>query len=81
MSRVLAEQTLASFLARTDRSGVEVTPQLQLVGEGLGLDSLELAELSALLEDELGSDPFSQGEMPQTVGELLDFYGTAPAAV
>jgi acyl carrier protein len=38
------------------------------------LDSLETAELSATLEDELGSDPFSQGDMPRTVGEVLDFY-------
>lgn len=42
--------------------------------EDLGLDSLELAELSAILEDELGTDPYSEGLTPVTVGELLAFY-------
>jgi hypothetical protein len=26
------------------------------------------------LEDELGSDPFTNGEMPRTIGDLVDFY-------
>ena len=34
------------------------------------------AELSALLEDEHGRDPFSAGEMPQTVGEIEAFYAS-----
>ena len=39
------------------------------------------AELSAVLEDEYGSDPFSDGEMPETVGEIVAFYDDgAPAA-
>jgi acyl carrier protein len=45
--------------------------------EDVGLDSLELAELSAILEDELGSDPYSAGLVPRTLGELLDFYQPA----
>ena len=41
----------------------------------LGLDSLELAELSAALEDDLGADPFSSGgAAPRTVGDVLAFY-------
>jgi hypothetical protein len=27
-----------------------------------------------MLEDELGRDPFSEGEMPQSVGEIIEFY-------
>ena len=42
--------------------------------EDLDLDSLEVAELSATLEDELGVDPFSEGLAPRTVGEVIDFY-------
>ena len=38
---------------------------------GVGLDSLEAAELSALLEDEVGSDPFTSDEMPQTLRDIL----------
>jgi acyl carrier protein len=58
----------------------ELTPATELYAEGIGLDSLETAELSALLEDEFGADPFSTEEMPQTVGEILAFYDTALAA-
>jgi acyl carrier protein len=42
--------------------------------EDLELDSLEVAELSAVLEDDLGSDPYSEGQTPRTVGEVVDFY-------
>jgi acyl carrier protein len=55
------------------RSGTEVGPDTALFTDGLGLDSLETAELSAMLEDEFGTDPFSQGQMPDTVADLLAF--------
>ncbi len=68
-----AGEVLDRFLARADK----VAPydrETSLYAEGLGLDSLETAELSSMLEDDLGTDPFSVGIMAQTVGELLDFY-------
>jgi len=74
--RTQAEQTLSKFLERSNRS-TEVEPTTGLYADGLGLDSLETAELSALLEDEIGVDPFTEGLLPQTVGELLDFYDAA----
>jgi acyl carrier protein len=40
----------------------------------LGLDSLEVAELSAILEETLGSDPYSAGIVARTVREVLSFY-------
>jgi acyl carrier protein len=43
--------------------------------DDLDLDSLELAELSVMLEDALGSDPYSAGVVPNTVGEIVAFYG------
>ena len=67
------EAVLKSFLVRVDKLA-DFGPDTPLYADGLGLDSLETAELSALLEDELGSDPFSTGDMPQTVGEILGFY-------
>ena len=79
-SRVRA--VIAEFLERagTEYDG-ELTDETPLYGDGLGLDSLEAAELSATLEDELGSDPFSAGgEMPETIGEIVSFYETAPTA-
>jgi acyl carrier protein len=56
-----------------------LTPELSLYAGGIGLDSLETAELSAVLEDTFGIDPFQSPAMPQTVGDILDFYGQ-PAA-
>jgi acyl carrier protein len=76
-SRTAAEETLAKFLVRANKV-VELTPDLSLYADGIGLDSLETAELSSMLEDELGRDPFSEGSLPQTVGELLDFYTGEP---
>jgi acyl carrier protein len=64
---------LTTFLARIDKTS-DFGPDTSLYAGGLGLDSLETAELSALLEDDLGTDPFSSGVMPQTVGELIAFY-------
>jgi acyl carrier protein len=64
---------LTTFLARIDKPAA-FGPGTSLYAAGLGLDSLETAELSALLEDELGTDPFSSGVMPQTVAELIAFY-------
>lgn len=75
-----ADQTVRSFLRRAQKSVAPVSGDTLLYSEGIGLDSLSTAELSAVLEDELGTDPFSQGELPQTVGEVLDFYGDADDA-
>jgi acyl carrier protein len=70
------EATIRSFLERADKL-VEFTPETPIFGEGLGLDSLEAAELSALLEDEFGTDPFSAGDFAETVGQIYDFYAAA----
>jgi acyl carrier protein len=64
---------IATLLERRGAANLEVTPTSKLTDE-LGLDSLELAELSSTLEDELGSDPYSEGLVPATVGELVGFY-------
>lgn len=75
------EQTLIDFLSRIDKLPDSLAPELTLYADGIGLDSLETAELSALLEDEFGSDPFNDSvELPQTVGEILSFYEAAAAS-
>ena len=56
---------------KTDAGEVDLNADLY---EDLALDSLEVAELSAVLEDDLGSDPYSQGVVPRTVGEVVEFY-------
>ena len=71
--------TVRSFLRLHKKDdGVEL--DTALFAEGIGLDSLQTAELSAVLEDELGRDPFSAGEMPQTLGEIVSFYEHSGAA-
>lgn len=68
---------LEALLSRRDRPSVAVASGTALYTEGLGLDSLETAELSAMLEARIGHDPYSAGELPQTVGDLLAYYDQA----
>jgi acyl carrier protein len=75
------EQCLTDFLTRIKKLPDALAPELTLYADGIGLDSLETAELSALLEDEFGSDPFNDTvDLPQTVGEILSFYQPAAAS-
>jgi acyl carrier protein len=74
------ESTIKGFLRRAKKSEDGIERDTALYADGIGLDSLSAAELSAVLEDELGSDPFSQGVLPQTVGEILDFYAESDTA-
>lgn len=64
---------IATLLQRRGLTDVEMTGETSL-SEDLGLDSLELAELSATLEDEVGRDPYTEGVAPRTLGELIGFY-------
>lgn len=75
--RSQAEETIQRFLARAGKDA-SVSPETSLFADGVGLDSLEVAELSAMLEDDLGNDPFSAGISSQTIGEILDFYSEDP---
>lgn len=66
---------IGEFLNQVDKGVDALTDDMGLWGNGLGLDSLEAAELSAMLEDAFGTDPFSAGgEMPESVGDILAFY-------
>jgi acyl carrier protein len=69
------QKALADLLGRRDTAAdlLTITAETDLYSD-LDLDSLEVAELSVLLEDELGTDPYSQGLVPRTVGELVAFY-------
>lgn len=68
-------ETIRTFLVRAKKyNGNELTSDTELYGGGIGLDSLDAAELSAVLEDKHGRDPFSAGELPATVGDIVSFY-------
>jgi acyl carrier protein len=72
---------ITTFLKRADKGVDELTDGTSLWGDGLELDSLEAAELSAMLEDAFGTDPFSESdEMPETVGDVVAFYEVAAPA-
>lgn len=49
-------------------------------GGGAGLDSMDMAVLSAHLEKTFGSDPFSRGQFARTIGEIADFYAAQAAS-
>lgn len=67
-----------SLLEGSEKAGTAVAADSRLHGEeGLGFDSLQTAELSATLEDQFGTDPFSEGQMPETVGDIVAFYAAA----
>lgn len=74
------EGAIRKFLRRAKKDDKGLGHDTALFGDGIGLDSLATAELAAVLEDELGSDPFSQGLMPSTVGEIVEFYEAPPSA-
>jgi acyl carrier protein len=66
---------ITDFLARIEKNVEPWTDETSLWGGGLGLDSLEAAELSAMLEDTFGSDPFStEGDLPERVGDVVAYY-------
>jgi acyl carrier protein len=69
-----AHAVISEFLHRAGKGSAGWTDETGLWGDGLGLDSLEAAELSAMLEDEFGSDPFSAGgDLPERVGDIVAF--------
>jgi acyl carrier protein len=68
------QQTVVALLTRLSKLRDDFGPDTPLYAGGVGLDSLETAELSVALEDAHGTDPFSAGSMPQTLAEIVDFY-------
>lgn len=68
---------LDAIQALMGRKNIEAEVRLDSsIHDDLGLDSLDVAELSAILEDDLGRDPYSQGTIPHTVGEIVEWYKT-----
>ena len=65
--------TIRELLERRNAGELDVTTD-SLLDDDLSLDSMEIAELSAVLEDTFGTDPYSAGLLPKTVGEVTGFY-------
>ena len=67
---------IGDFLVRAKKPTDDRGAERSLYSDGLGLDSLEAAELSIVLEDAYGTDPFSEAaQMPQVLGDVYSFYG------
>lgn len=48
-----------------------------LYERGFGMDSLDAATFSARLEREFGFEPYRDGQFPQTLADVMDFYAKA----
>ncbi|MEA2346971.1 MAG: acyl carrier protein [Thermoleophilaceae bacterium] len=66
-------KTIRTLIKRRGGEVPEIS-SASVISADLDLDSLELAELSSALEDEFDRDPYSEGIVPNTVGELTAFY-------
>ncbi len=67
-------KVVQGLLARQKRSADAMNSKTPLYAGGLGFDSLAAAELSTLLEMEFGKDPYSDGKVPQTIGDIVGYY-------
>ena len=73
VDRTEVAPVIEAFLRRMKKA-TEFDDSTFLHGDGIGLDSLETAELSVMLEETFGVDPFQGEELPETVGEIYAFY-------
>lgn len=73
-------EVVQALLRRHKRPIDGVARNTTLYHGGLGLDSLGAAELSTMLEMAFSRDPYSEGEIPNTVGDIVDFYQATPRA-
>ena len=71
-------ELIRPFLERRNSSITEISMETSLYQDGLGMDSLDAAEFSVLLESAFGTDPYSAGNFPRTVGDVIRFYGQQP---
>ncbi len=67
-------EIISTIITNQRLAKVEVLPASNLYDDGLGLDSLCVAELSATLEKKYGKDPYTSGVLPQTILDIVDFY-------
>lgn len=74
LQRVLARSVSSPWSRRRLVREKALPLEESLYQDGLGLDSLGAAEFSARLEEAFGSDPYTAGSFPRTLGDVVKFY-------
>ncbi|HSM56860.1 MAG TPA: acyl carrier protein [Candidatus Sulfomarinibacteraceae bacterium] len=71
---------LGEILAHKNLNGATFPLNASLYEQGVGLDSLDTAAFSAMLEATFGADPYSAGVFPETIEDVVRFYeGARPS--
>lgn len=68
------EGMLRTVLEHKDLNGAPLPLDTSLYEAGIGLDSLDTAAFSSMLEAAYGTDPYSAGVFPETLEDVLRFY-------
>ena len=63
-----------SVLQEAGKTYKKLPLETELYERGFGMDSLDAAAFSARLEREFGSEPYTDGQFPQTLADVLAFY-------
>ncbi|HVW81519.1 MAG TPA: phosphopantetheine-binding protein [Mycobacteriales bacterium] len=75
----LVMDTVREMVERRTGTPATVTLDSDMIAD-LEMDSLEIAELSAVLEEEYGEDPYTAGTLARTPREVLAFYQSASSS-
>lgn len=77
-AEALITDAVAELVRRRHGDGREIGLDSDIFDD-LELDSLDVAELSALLEEEMGTDPYTEGIVPRSIRDVIAFYDSATA--
>ena len=68
------QEMLRTVLEYRNLNGSPFLVDESLYETGIGLDSLDTAAFSSMLEAAYGMDPYSAGDFPETLRDILQFY-------
>ena len=74
--KTVVVDTIQSLVQRRNGAGSADVPLDADLFDDLGLESLDIAELSAILEEEFERDPYSAGLLPRTATDVIQFYAS-----
>lgn len=71
------KDVVRQVLAVKGQSPDDLPLEAPLYQEGIGLDSLDAAMFSVLLDREFGADPYRAGAFPATLADVVRFFEAA----